>query len=179
MPFREPMPESLGAIAKGRSASLEPMRLDTARALSLILAGMEPWSRIGSKPEGLCQTMLTDPAGQARSWCMRVDGEPAGVLVIHEDWLVGPYLKRIAVLPKYQGRGLARASLAWWEADARQAGAANLWLCVSSFNLSAQKVYEAAGFCQCGLFKDLVVLGYDEILMRKQLKPARPAPAAS
>jgi len=179
MPFREPKHEALGTVADGRVASMEPMQLETARGLSIILAGMEPWSRLGSSPERLCRSMLTNPFDKARSWCMKVDGEPAGVLVIHEDWLVGPYLKRLAVLPTFQKQGLAQAALTWWEADARQAGTANLWLCVSSFNAPAQRLYETMGFRQTGVLNDLIVSGHDEILMRKQLRPARAAPTAS
>ena len=179
MAFREPKAEELGAIAAGRIAGMEPMQLDTARGLSVILVGMEPWSRLGSTQDGLTKSMLTSAADQARSWCLKVDGQPAGVLVVHDDWLLGPYLKRLAVIPAFQKLQLAQAALAWWEADARQVRAANLWLCVSDFNTNARRVYEAAGFRQAGVLDDLVVAGHNEILMRKQLKPARAPLTAS
>jgi len=149
------------------------MQQATAIALSQILVGMEPWSRLGSSAAGLARTMMVGPADGARSWCLRIDGEIAGAFVVYDSWLMGPYLRRLVVLPPCQRQGLAQAAMAWWEADARQSGATNLWLCVSDFNVIARRLYETAGFRQAAVLEDLVADGRNEILMRKQLKPIR------
>ena len=148
---------------------MRPMDPVSAGILADTLIGMVPWSRLGSTVTGLAQSMTDNPAHGVRSWCLTVDGAIAGVLVVHEAWLCGPYLKRLAVLPPFQRQGLAQAAIAWWEADARQARASNLWLCVSDFNHAARQFYEAAGFRQAGVLDDLVVDGLNEILMRKRL----------
>jgi len=107
-----------------------------------------------------------------RSWCLTVEGRTAGVFLVYEGWLLGPYLRRLAVIPEFQRLGLAQLALSWWEAGARQAGSRNLWLCVSDFNAQARRLYEAAGFRQAAVLDDLVAEVVDEILMRKQLEPA-------
>jgi hypothetical protein len=48
--------------------------------------------------------------------------------------------------------------------------AANLWLLVSAFNGGARRFYARRGFAPIGTIPDLVVVGQDEILMRKVLK---------
>ena len=41
----------------------------------------------------------------------------------------------------------------------------------SSFNTRARALYERVGFEYVGTLKDLIVKGYDEILLRKTLGP--------
>jgi len=175
MSLRPPEIETIGTLRSGRIGGLRPMDLATAAALSPMLAEMEPWKRLGSSAEGLARTMYAPANTTLRSWCLTVDGEMAGVLAVHEGWLLGPYLRRLAVLPTCQRQGLAQAALDWWEADARRSRAANLWLSVANFNASAQRLYETAGFRQAAVLEDLVAPGITEILMRKQLnRPAQP-----
>jgi ribosomal protein S18 acetylase RimI-like enzyme len=47
----------------------------------------------------------------------------------------------------------------------------NVFLCVSSFNKHAQKLYERLGYQHVGELPDFVVRGYSEILMRKTRGP--------
>ena len=56
-----------------------------------------------------------------------------------------------------------------FEAEARLANARNLWVCGSSFNDPALSLYESVGFGRVALLDDLLVDGFDEVLMRKRL----------
>jgi ribosomal protein S18 acetylase RimI-like enzyme len=80
--------------------------------------------------------------------------------------LRGAYIELFAVLPAAQGRGVGRAILEFVESSYR-GRAANLWLLVSAFNSGARGFYEKHGFRPIGVIEDLVVVGQDEILMRK------------
>jgi [ribosomal protein S18]-alanine N-acetyltransferase len=40
-------------------------------------------------------------------------------------------------------------------------------ICVSSFNTAARRLYERLGFQQVGVLRDFIVVGHDEILLRK------------
>ena len=59
--------------------------------------------------------------------------QPAGVLVMRNPWLHGPYLHLLGLLPAYHRRGIGDIALRWIEAEA-QGHFRNLWLCVSAFN---------------------------------------------
>lgn len=47
----------------------------------------------------------------------------------------------------------------------------NAFICVSSFNSSAQKLYERLGYEVIGELKDYIISGYSEILLRKTIAP--------
>ena len=43
----------------------------------------------------------------------------------------------------------------------------NVFICVSSFNPNARRLYERLGFEPVGVLRNLIVSGHDEILLRK------------
>ena len=47
----------------------------------------------------------------------------------------------------------------------------NVFLCVSSFNKEAQRLYKRLGYRKVGELKDYVVKGHSEFLMRKSIGP--------
>jgi ribosomal protein S18 acetylase RimI-like enzyme len=79
-----------------------------------------------------------------------------------------PYLASIAVDPGARGRGVGSALLAFVEQRFRPAHR-HLFLCVSSFNDRARRLYERQGFRVAGEFPDYVIDGASEILMHKRL----------
>ena len=98
---------------------------------------------------------LADPAVGA--WLMEVDGTPVGYALAGACTLANPEvtaacgeLKRIYLLPAWQGGGrgsrLLEAALAWLERD----GPRRLWIGVYSGNLAAQRLYARHGFEKVG-----------------------------
>jgi ribosomal protein S18 acetylase RimI-like enzyme len=74
------------------------------------------------------------------------------------------------VAPEARGQGLGTELLRW--AEARVFGEQpNLFLCVSSFNPDARRLYERLGYQTVGVLEDFLVAGLDEILMRKTRGP--------
>jgi ribosomal protein S18 acetylase RimI-like enzyme len=47
----------------------------------------------------------------------------------------------------------------------------NVFICVSSFNSAARKLYERLGYQTIGELKDYIVSGHSEILLRKTIGP--------
>jgi diamine N-acetyltransferase len=168
MAFWLPASEPL-LLASGQRAALGPMGNNDAQVLAEQFVDMEPWQSLGTSTLGLERTMLPSSLWQGRSWCLALDAKPIGAMVIRDDWLRGPFLTMFAVVPQYQRQGLARASLSWWEADARRNHKSNLWLSVSDFNVPARRLYEQIGFKPVAHLDGLLVDGLDEILMRKRL----------
>ena len=139
-----------------------------AAALGDPLAGMEPWLRLGRTPQQMTG-FLAASDGNKRCFTMQHRGEPAGVIAVRFPWLSGPYLNLLAVLPDFQGKGIGRAALEWFEGEAALVGARNGFLCVSAFNAPAIAFYRRNGYAQAALLDDLITDGLDEILMRKRL----------
>jgi GNAT superfamily N-acetyltransferase len=117
---------------------------------------------------------LADPAQAA--WMLEVDGRPVGHALAGPCGLPHPEvtpacseLKRIYLLPQFQGAGLGtpllRTALDWLEAR-KTTGA--LWIGVWSGNLGAQKLYARLGFEKVGEYGFKVGRTLDhEFIMRR------------
>jgi ribosomal protein S18 acetylase RimI-like enzyme len=168
---------SLHVLPNG--ACLVPMARHDAEYLAAELAMIDPWRRLGIGPARLRRALSVDCTSDGnRRFALRRDDTLMGAVDIVPNWLVGPYLRLLAVLPAYQGQGHGRQILAWVETQARLSGARNLWVCVSSFNDPAQALYRTSGFTDAAALPDLLVDGEHEHLMRKRLV-AQPASSAA
>jgi GNAT superfamily N-acetyltransferase len=82
---------------------------------------------------------------------------------------MGAYLKLMAVLPEAQARGVGRALLATFEAEAAAAAGHGFLLC-SGFNDAAQRFYEHHGWRRVGALPGLVLPDVDELIYWKRLR---------
>jgi diamine N-acetyltransferase len=98
-----------------------------------------------------------------------VGGEVAAVAGVRLNWLRGPYVQFLGVVPSYQKRKLGSAFLAWLAHEAKRHGEHNVWVLASNFNAGALRFYAANGFEKTGEIADLVATGTSEVLMRRRL----------
>lgn len=143
--------------------ALDPSRSDK---LAAAIVAIPPWLVMSYPAEAMARFLATADGGASR-YAVEVGGEQAGAVSVRSPWLKGPYLELLALLPKAQGQGIGANILAWFEQEALKAGARNLWVCASSFNMRALRFYERHGFEQVATLPGLVADGYDEILLRK------------
>jgi ribosomal protein S18 acetylase RimI-like enzyme len=131
-----------------------------------LMAGSDPWIRLGRGIEpcrAICRhpeyLLLVAHAGQ----------EPCGFVLLHPRGVAGsPYIASIAVAERSRGRGVGALLLAHAEAHFA-ASARHIFLCVSSFNERARRLYERHGYAAVGELKDYIVEGASETLMHKRL----------
>ena len=102
------------------------------------------------------------------------DETPAACLAVRPNWLRGPLLELLAVLPQHQGCGLGREAILWLMEETRRAGQSNLWTISSGFNVAALDFYRKLGFEEAGLLPDLISSAETEILLRCRLGNPRP-----
>jgi ribosomal protein S18 acetylase RimI-like enzyme len=55
--------------------------------------------------------------------------------------------------------------------DDEQQQTANVFMCVSSFNIEAKRLYIRLGYEVVGELRDYIVAGHSEILLRKTIGP--------
>lgn len=132
-----------------------------------LMATSEPWIRLRRGYEQ-CLAVV-EPQPDTEVFVAREGETPVGFVVLRPRGVAGsPYLASIAVDPGARGRGVGSALLAFVEERFRPTYR-HLFLCVSSFNEGARRLYEREGFRPVGEFPDYVIDGASEILMHKRL----------
>lgn len=139
--------------------------------LVTMMVGRTPWRELGYNPDR-CYSLVAEHLDEIQ---VAADGEdrPAGFLRWRPDWFLGqPYLHLLAVAPERQRQGIGRMLLRWLETEVfERRGAANLFLCVSAFNGPARALYAGLGYEEIGLLRDYLRPGFDEVLLRKSVRP--------
>jgi [ribosomal protein S18]-alanine N-acetyltransferase len=83
------------------------------------------------------------------------------------------YIQTIAIQPDRRGRGLGSRLIDFAERRIL-AESPNVFMCVSSFNHDARRLYERLGYHVVGELTDYIVQGHSEILLRKTTGPLSP-----
>jgi len=131
-----------------------------------LLASSEPWITLGITTEK-CIKNCNDP--EFRLFIAYFNEKPAGVILLDPRGVAGsPYVKSIAVYPEFRGQGVGTLLLTFAEELFRK-DAGHIFICVSSFNQRARRLYEKCGYEAVGEFKDYIIGGASEILMHKRL----------
>jgi len=148
--------------------ALRPLREPTeARFCANFIVASEPWLTLGLTADQAFQR-LTDPSREVH--LATVNEQIVGVVSLHLSGPLNGYIQLIAVHPDWRGRGLGTQLIGFAEQRIfRQSP--NVFLCVSSFNVQAQKLYARLGFQRVGELADFVVKGHSEWLLRKTRGP--------
>lgn len=158
----------IGTAPSGEPVTLAPMTAVVAARLGPEFSRIEPWVRYPLAPGALTKHLSTLEPGAPR-YEIRVGRETGGTLTVRVNWLAGPYLQFLAVLPEFQRNGIGALALHWLENAARGENARNLWVAASDFNTGAIQLYERHGFKRVAAIECLLFDGRDEVLMRKRL----------
>lgn len=131
-----------------------------------MMASTDPWIRLGMD-ENACAAAF---GGQGREvYSVWIANDLAGFVVLQMLGTFKGYVQTLLVSEKYRGRGLSVRILEFCEAHISKVSP-NMFICVSAFNDRARVIYERYGFEPVGILKDFVKPGFDELLLRKQIK---------
>jgi ribosomal protein S18 acetylase RimI-like enzyme len=156
-------------FAGGRGdVTLRAMPPGEPQRLGPLFAGIDPWARLGYKPQALA-TYLGTLEKSAPRYAIMAGNEVAGAAGIRLNWLRGPYVQFLGILPEYQNRKLGRAFLDWLGFEAKRHGEPNIWVMTSTFNAGALRFYEANGYQRAGEIAELVAPNTAEVLLRRRL----------
>jgi ribosomal-protein-alanine N-acetyltransferase len=137
---------------------------DTCAAL---MATSDPWLRLGLDLQ-TCRRVVRQ--AERETWGAWQGSRLAGFVVLNFKGPFVGYVQLLGVAADLRGQGVGAALLAHAE-ECIFARTPNVFICVSSFNTSAQRFYARLGYQSCGRLDNYLVAGHDELLLRKTRGP--------
>ena len=144
-----------------------PRHAEELKICAHTMATSEPWLTLRRSYEQSFK-LLSDASKEV--YIAAHDAEIFGFVILDLHGGFKGYLQTLCVMPEWRGRGLGSRLLQFAEQRIFREHP-NVFLCVSSFNPEAQKLYLRSGYEQVGVLQNYVVTGYDEILLRKTIAP--------
>ncbi|MDQ5822983.1 MAG: GNAT family N-acetyltransferase [Chloroflexota bacterium] len=134
-----------------------------------MMAESEPWKTLG-RDYNASVTTLSDPFKEVY---VAVQGDDiVGFVILNMRGAFVGYIQTLCVAPELRGQGTGSILLRFAE-ERIFSDSPNVFMCVSSFNKGAQRLYERLGYQVVGELTDYIVEGHSEILLRKTTGPTR------
>ena len=155
--------------------SITPLESESeARACAQLMATSEPWITLGRSFE-TSLGIVKDPSREV--YVARDQSGIAGFLILCMTGAFIGYVQTVCIDHRCRGEGLGSRLLTFAEQRVLRVSP-NIFMCVSSFNHAARRLYERLGYKVVGELPDYLVQGYSEILLRKTVGPLGDYPAA-
>ncbi len=157
-----------GRSRSGETVTLKPLDPALAPGLAARFAAMDPWAAYGYRAAALAR-YFAGGTSEAPVLAIMADGQLVGAIGLRLEWLLGPYIQILGLLPDAQASGIGSLVMDWAEREARRSGARNLWVAASATNAGALRFYERHGFTRAAELDGLVRDDRTEVLLRKRL----------
>jgi ribosomal protein S18 acetylase RimI-like enzyme len=140
---------------------------DDIGVCALMMSGTDPWITLGMNYnrcleafEGVCKEIYVVKCG-----C-----DIAGFVILQVCGTFSGYIQTICIREDHRGRGIGTKLLKFCEERILKFSP-NVFICVSSFNEGAIKLYYEFGFKLVGELDNFVKEGFTELLLRKTVGP--------
>jgi len=148
--------------------AISPLRTeDDARTCARLMAASEPWITLGRSYEASLG-IIQDPSREV--YVARDETGLAGFLILCMTGAFVGYIQTVCIDPARRGQGLGSRLVEFAEQRILQVSP-NVFMCVSSFNQDARRLYERLGYKVVGELTDYIVRGHSEFLLRKTRGP--------
>jgi len=138
-----------------------------AQICARLMATSEPWLTLGRDCQASLR-VLQDPTREV--YLAREADEVVGFVMICMTGAFVGYIQTICIQPGRRGQGMGSRLVSFAEARILRESP-NVFMCVSSFNHDARRLYQRLGYRVVGELTDYVVGGHSEILLRKTVGP--------
>lgn len=138
-----------------------------AEVCAQMMSNSEPWLTL-RRDYVTSLKILTDPTREV--YVATVAGESVGFILLNMRGAFVGYIQTLCVASQWRGQGIGSRLIAFAEERIFKE-TPNVFICVSSFNPDARRLYERLGYELVGVLKDYLISGYDEILLRKTIAP--------
>jgi [ribosomal protein S18]-alanine N-acetyltransferase len=145
-----------------------------AEICARLMAQSEPWLTL-QRSYDAALTIIRDPTREV--YVARDEDGVAGFLILCLIGAFVGYIQTVAVQPDRRGQGLGTQLIGFAEQRIFREFP-NTFMCVSSFNHAARRLYQRLGYQVIGELTDYILPGYSELLLRKTTGPLS-SPAAT
>jgi [ribosomal protein S18]-alanine N-acetyltransferase len=142
---------------------IRPLEARDEAPCARLMSASEPWLTLGRDFEA---SLAVVRDRSAEVYVAEDDGRFAGFIILSLVGVLNGYIRTIAVEPSRRGRGVGSHLMDFAESKIF-ASSPNAFLCVTSFNDGARRLYERLGYHYVGELSDFFVPGVSELLYRK------------
>lgn len=128
-----------------------------------MMVGEEPWVRFKTSYEASLRRMQD---ASKEIYVAESNAQVVGFVIINMQGAFIGYIQTVCVAAEQRGQGIGTKLIEWAEARIFR-DSPNVFICVSSFNQNAYRLYERLGYSVVGELQDYIVEGYSELLLRK------------
>lgn len=134
---------------------------------ALMMAESDPWITLEMDFDSCIQAF----EGVSKEvYVVKYNTEIAGFVILQINGTFKGYIQTICIGNDFRGKGLGKKVLNFCEERILKISP-NIFICVSSFNIKALRLYRDFGFEIIGELKNFVKEGFTEILLRKTFGP--------
>lgn len=140
---------------------------DEAEMCARLMSNSEPWITL---KRDYAQSLKIIRQPDREVYLAFADGLFRGFVILNETGPMPGYIQTVCVIPELRSAGIGTELIRFAEKRILRKSP-NVFLCCSSFNPRAKKLYERLGYEVIGELGNYIVAGYSEILMRKTTGP--------
>ena len=139
----------------------------TFKGCARLMAGSEPWKTLKREFEE-CLTAFFGIHKEV--YIVTEKNTIVGFAILQMAGTFKGYIQSILIKEGYRGRGIGTQLLKFCENRILQVSP-NIFMCVSSFNTDAARLYKRLGYESIGELRNFIIDGHSEILLRKTIGP--------
>jgi len=134
---------------------------------ALMMSETDPWITLDMNYD---QCLKAFEGSSKEIYIVQVSNKIAGFVIIQTGGTFAGYIQTICISAEFRGRGFGKKLLHFCEERILKISP-NIFICVSSFNKGAARLYYEFGFKLVGELDNFVKEGFTELLLRKTVGP--------
>jgi len=132
-----------------------------------LMSNSKPWVTLGrTYKESIL--LLQDTSREV--YIALIEGETVGFIIIQMQGAFRGYIPTLAIKPEFRNQEIGSSLLKFAEKRIFRE-TPNVFICVSSFNENAKRLYIRLGYEVVGKLRNYIISGHSEILLRKSISP--------